>query len=96
MHSVTKITPIQFIDDKYHIKKWKSCKAALSGYYTWLIINALRADTHMHIPMFMDETISGNQVWVPGLKGRGLKWINYYKEIHKYVANKLLYITHWL
>ena len=50
MHIVTKATAIQFINDKCHIKKWKSRKTALSGYYACiscdLLLMALGADTH--------------------------------------------------
>ena len=31
--SVTKATPINFIDSKSRIKKWRGRKTALSGYY---------------------------------------------------------------
>ena len=33
MGSVTKVTPIHFIDSKSRIKKWRGRKIALSGYY---------------------------------------------------------------
>ena len=48
---VTKATAIQFIDGKCHIKKWKSCKTALSGYYACvshdLLLMPSGVDTHM-------------------------------------------------
>ena len=51
--SVTKATAIHFIVGKCHVKKWKSCKTALSGYYAWLTFDLLlrpsRADTHTYI-----------------------------------------------
>ena len=57
--------PIQFIDSKCHIKKWKSRKTALFNYYTWLSHNLLLmlsgAGTHTHTPTFADEMISRNQ-----------------------------------
>ena len=50
--SVTKATPIQFIDSKSHIKKRRGRKTALSGYYACLsrdlLLMALGADTHTH------------------------------------------------
>ena len=67
MPIVTKATAIQFIDSKCHIKKRKSRKIALSGYYACvsrdLLLVPSVADTHTHanIPMFMDETISRSQ-----------------------------------
>ena len=52
MGSVTKATPIQFINGKSHKKKWRDCKTALSGYYTYLsrdlLVIASKADTHTH------------------------------------------------
>ena len=76
MGSVTKAMPIQFIDSKSHIKKWRGCKTPLSGYYACLsrdlLLMALGADTHTHTPMFTDKTISKNQAHAgkpaPGLK----------------------------
>ena len=51
--SVTKATAIHLIVGKCHVKKQKSCKTALSGYYAWLSFDLLlmpsRADTHTHI-----------------------------------------------
>ena len=74
-HSVTKAMPIQFIDSKNHIKKWKGHKTALSGYYTCLSRDLLLmpsgADTHTHTPTFTDETILRNLACAglqPGLK----------------------------
>ena len=67
---VTKAMAIQFIDDKCHIKKQKSCKTALSGYYTCasrdLLLMPSGVDTHTYanIPMFADKTISKNQAHV--------------------------------
>ena len=67
MHIVTKATPIQFIDSKCHIKKWKSRKTALSGYYACLSCDLLlmpveaRTHTHTHTPTFVDKTISRNK-----------------------------------
>ena len=46
MHSVTKAMPIKFINSKCHIKKWKSCKTALSG---------KREGTHTYTPTFVDK-----------------------------------------
>ena len=52
MGSVTKATPIQFINSKSHIKKRKDRKTALSGYYACLsrdlLLMASGADTHAH------------------------------------------------
>ena len=52
MGSATKATPIQFIDRKSRIKKWRDRKTTLSGYYACLsrdlLLMALRADTHTH------------------------------------------------
>ena len=49
---LTKATSIQFIDGKCHIKKRKSCKTALSGYYACvsrdLLLMPSGADTHTH------------------------------------------------
>ena len=68
MGSVTNATPIQFIDGKSHIKKWRGRKTALSGYYTCLshdlLLMASGVDTHTYTPIFADETISRNQVHV--------------------------------
>ena len=69
MHSVTKAMPIQFINGRSHNRemKWRSCKTALSSYYTCLSrdFSLMRsgADTnaHTHTPMFTDEIISRNQ-----------------------------------
>ena len=51
--SVTKATPIQFINGKSRIKKQRGRKTALSGYYACLsrglLIMASGADTHTHI-----------------------------------------------
>ena len=51
----TKATPIYFIDGKCHIKKLKSCKTALTGYYACfsceLLLMPLEVDTH--IPTFL-------------------------------------------
>ena len=63
--SVTKATPIQFIDSKSGIKKWRGRKTALSGYYSCfsrdLLLMASGVDSHTHshthTPMFVDETI---------------------------------------
>ena len=50
MGSVTKATPIQFIDGKSRIKKRNSRKTALYDYYTclsrYLLLMASGADTH--------------------------------------------------
>ena len=52
MGSVTKATPIQFINSKSRIKKRRGCKTALSGYYTYLshdlLLMASGADTHTY------------------------------------------------
>ena len=52
MGSVTKATPIQFINGKSRIKKRKGRKSALSGYYACLscdlLLMALGADTQTH------------------------------------------------
>ena len=52
MPIVTKATAIQFIDSKCHIKKRKSRKIALSGYYACvsrdLLLVPSVADTHTH------------------------------------------------
>ena len=66
MRSVTMAMPIQFNDQKCHIKKQKSHKTALFNYYACLscdlLLILLRADTHTHTLAFADETISKNQV----------------------------------
>ena len=63
--SVTKATPIHFIDSKSRLKKWRGRKTALSGYYACLscdlLLMASGADTHTLTPTFVDETISRNQ-----------------------------------
>ena len=69
MGSVTKATPIQFINSKNHIKKWRGHKTALSGYYTCLSRDLLlmasgRKHTHTHTPTFANETFSRNQARV--------------------------------
>ena len=50
--SVTKATPIQFIDGRSHMKKWRCHKTALSGCYTCfsrdLLLMPSGADTHIH------------------------------------------------
>ena len=52
--SVTKATPIQFIDSKSRIKKQRGRKTALSGYYTCLSHDLLLMasgwthNTHIH------------------------------------------------
>ena len=65
MGSITKAMPIQFIDSKSRIKKWRGHKTALSSYYACLsrdlLLMASGADTHTHTPTFADETISRNQ-----------------------------------
>ena len=70
MRIVTKATAIQFIDGKCHIKKQKSLKIALSGYYACvsrdLLLVPLGADTNANIPTFADK-ISRNQACAPGL-----------------------------
>ena len=53
MHSVTKATPIQFVDGKcYHINKQKSCKNDLCGYYVWfshdLLLIPLGVEAYKH------------------------------------------------
>ena len=52
MGSVTKAMPIQFIDGNSHLKKQRSHKTALFGYYACLsrnlLLMALGADTHTH------------------------------------------------
>ena len=53
MGSVSKATPIQFINGKSRIKKWRGHKASLSGYYECLsrglLLLASETDTHKHI-----------------------------------------------
>ena len=73
--SVTKATPIPFIDSKSHIKKWRGRKTALSGYYTCLsrdlLLMASRADTHTH------TNVHGrNDFKKPGLRAPVLKISN--------------------
>ena len=50
--SVTKAMPIQFINGRSHIKKWRGHKTTLSGYYACLsrdlLLMALGADTHTY------------------------------------------------
>ena len=52
MGSVTKAMPIQFIDSKNRIKKWRDHKTALSGYYACLsrdlLLMASGVDTHTY------------------------------------------------
>ena len=52
MGVVTKATPIQLIDSKSCIKKWRGHKAVLSGYYACLsrdlLLMASGANTHTH------------------------------------------------
>ena len=52
MRIVTKATAIRFIDGKCHIKKQKSRKTALSGYYACvshdLLLMPSGVDTHTH------------------------------------------------
>ena len=52
MRTVTKATPIQFIDSRSHMKKQRCCKTALSGYYTCfscdLLLIPSGVDTHIH------------------------------------------------
>ena len=56
MGSVIKATPIQFIDSKSRIKKWRGYKTALSDYYACLsrglLLMALGADTHTHTQIY--------------------------------------------
>ena len=65
MCSVTKATPIQFINGKSHVKKRRGHKTALSGYYTYLshdlLLMSSGVDTHTYTSTFMDEMISRNQ-----------------------------------
>ena len=79
MRSVTKATPIQFIDSKTHLKKQRSRKTTLSGYYSCLsrdlLLMPLGVDTHKHTPTFTDETISINQAH-NGMPPTQL-WFNY-------------------
>ena len=53
MGSVTKATPIPFIDSKSRVKKQRGRKTTLSGYYACLsralLLMALGADIHTHI-----------------------------------------------
>ena len=66
MRSVTKSMPIQFINSKCHIRKPKSRKTTLSGYYAChscdLLLMPSEMDIQTHTPMFMDKMISRNQV----------------------------------
>ena len=70
MHIVTKATAIHFIDGQCHIKKQKSRKTALSGYYACvshdllLVPSGADTNTHTHanILTFAAEMISRNQV----------------------------------
>ena len=66
MCRVTKAAPIQFINSRCYIKKRKSCKPCLSGYYACsshdlLLMPSGQTHTHTHTPMSADETISRNQ-----------------------------------
>ena len=62
MHSVTKATPIQFINGRSHMKKQRCHKTSLSGYYTYfsydLLLMPSGVDTHTHTQTFVDKTIS--------------------------------------
>ena len=71
----TKAKPIQFIDGKCHIKKRKSHKTALSGYYAYvshdLLLMPSGADTHLltHKQKPFQETnlIKGRVAWLKNL-----------------------------
>ena len=68
MCSVTKAMPIQFIDGKSHIKKWRGHKTALSSYYGCLSRDLLLMPsgwTHTHTPAFADKTILRSQAHGP-------------------------------
>ena len=56
MGSVTKATPIQFIDSNICIKKQRDHKTALSGYYVCfsrdLLLMASGAETHTHTHIY--------------------------------------------
>ena len=62
---VTKATPIQFIDGRSLIKKWRGRKTALSGYCAYLscdlLLMPLGADTHTHTQTFTHKMILRNQ-----------------------------------
>ena len=60
MHIVTKATAIQFINGKCHIKKRKSHKTVLSGYYACVLCDLLllpSGRTHTHIQTRMHAHI---------------------------------------
>ena len=70
MGSVTKAKPIQFIDSKSCIKKWRGRKIALSDYYACLshdlLLMALgRGHTHTH------QRSQRNDFKKPGMRGCG-------------------------
>ena len=68
MGSVTKATPIQFINSNSHIKKRKRRKTSLSGYYTCLsrdlLLMASGADTHTYT-----NVCGRNDFKKPGVRG---------------------------
>ena len=63
MSSVTKAMPIQFIDDKCHIKKWKGCKTALSGYYACLSHDLLLMPSEADTYTFATERFQETRWW---------------------------------
>ena len=65
---ITKATSIQFIDGRSHMKKWRGCKTALSGYYACLSRDLLLmplwgGHTHIRTPTFVDEMILRDQAY---------------------------------
>ena len=66
MHNVTKDTPIQFINGKWHIKIRKGCKISLSGYYTCLSFDLLLMPSgwmHQHFRMKQFRETRHTQAW---------------------------------
>ena len=49
MRIITKATAIQFIDEECHIKKRKSRKTALSGYYAYRILGIIHGRKSLQI-----------------------------------------------
>ena len=75
--SVTKATPIQFIDSKSRIRKRRGRKIALSSYYACLsrdlLLMASGADTHIYTKVrgrndFKKPGARGHSPCAPGLK----------------------------
>ena len=92
MGSVTKATPIQFIDSKSRIKKWSGHKTALSAFLSRdLLLMASGADTHTHTNVRgrNDFKKPGTRVWPAHA------WFKNIKNIAAIVLNCTIIIM-WL